>query len=76
MPPGRWPRRPGGAGPLAAGKGIDRRRLVQSILQPSQEIAPQFVAWSVARTDGTVFTGVLVGESPEGTLFSPILRDA
>ncbi len=49
-------------------KGMDRRRLVQSILQPSLEIAPQFVAWSVARTDGTVFTGVLVGESPEGKL--------
>ena len=47
---------------------MDRRRLIQSILQPSQEIAPQFVAWSIARTDGTVFTGVLVGESPEGTL--------
>jgi len=47
-------------------KGMDRRRLVQSILQPSLEIAPQFVAWSVARTDGTVFSGVLVGESPEG----------
>lgn len=49
-------------------KGMDRRRLVQSILQPSLEIAPQFVAWSVARTDGTVFSGVLVGESPEGKL--------
>ncbi len=48
--------------------GMDRRRLVQSILQPSLEIAPQFVAWSVARTDGTVFNGVLVGESPEGRL--------
>jgi putative membrane-bound dehydrogenase-like protein len=49
-------------------KGMDRRRLVQSILQPSLEIAPQFVAWSVARTDGTVFTGALVGQSPEGKL--------
>ena len=47
---------------------MDRRRLVQSILQPSLEVAPQFVAWSVARTDGTVFTGVLVAESPDGTL--------
>ncbi len=47
---------------------MDRRRLLQSILQPSLEIAPQFVAWSVARTDGTVFNGVLVGESPEGKL--------
>src|SRR6202020_1337114 len=43
---------------LAAG--MDRRRLVESILSPSKEIAPQFVAWSVARTDGTVFTGILL----------------
>jgi putative membrane-bound dehydrogenase-like protein len=49
-------------------KGMDKRRLVQSNLQPSLEIAPQFVAWSVARTDGTVFTGVLLGETPEGAL--------
>ena len=47
--------------------GMDRKRLVQSILQPSREIAPQFVPYSVARTDGTVFTGVLVNESPDGT---------
>ena len=62
--------RGGRAGPDLSrlAKGMDRRRLVQSILQPSLEIAPQFVAWSVARTDGTVFTGVLVGESSEGKL--------
>jgi putative heme-binding domain-containing protein len=47
-------------------RGMDRRRLVQSILSPSAEIAPQFVPWTVARADGTVFTGVLVGESPDG----------
>jgi putative membrane-bound dehydrogenase-like protein len=51
---------------LAAG--MDRRRLVDSILTPSKEIAPQFVAWSVARTDGTVFTGILLEQSPEGSL--------
>ena len=48
--------------------GIDRRRLVESILAPSKEIAPQFVAWSVAKTDGTVFSGVLLEQTPEGTL--------
>lgn len=46
----------------------DRRRLVESIVAPSKEIAPQFVTWSVARTDGTVVTGVLLEESPEGAL--------
>ena len=40
---------------LAAG--MNRRRLVESILTPSKEIAPQFVAWSVALNDGTVFSG-------------------
>jgi hypothetical protein len=45
---------------------MDRRRLVQSILKPSAEVAPQFVAWSVARTDGTVFTGILLVESQDG----------
>jgi len=51
----------------------DRKRLVESIVVPSKEIAPQFVAWSVARTDGTVVTGVLLEESPEGAL---ILADS
>jgi putative membrane-bound dehydrogenase-like protein len=46
----------------------DRRRLVESIVAPSKEIAPQFVAWTVARTDGTVVTGILLEESPEGSL--------
>jgi putative membrane-bound dehydrogenase-like protein len=46
----------------------DRRRLVESIVAPSREIAPQFVPWSVARTDGTVFTGILLEQSPEGVL--------
>ena len=46
----------------------DRRRLVESIVAPSKEIAPQFVAWSVARTDGTVVTGVLLEESADGSL--------
>jgi putative heme-binding domain-containing protein len=45
---------------------LDRRRLVESIVLPSKEIAPQFVAWSIVKTDGTVFTGVLVGESVTG----------
>jgi putative membrane-bound dehydrogenase-like protein len=48
--------------------GMDRPRLLQSILQPNLEIAPQFTAWSVARTDGTVFSGVFVGASSDGLL--------
>lgn len=51
---------------LAAG--IDRRRLVESIVAPSKEIAPQFVTYAVARNDGTVFTGVLLEQSADGDL--------
>ena len=62
--------RGGRAGPdlstLAAG--MNRRRLVESILTPSKEIAPQFVSWSVVRTNGTVLTGVLFEQTPEGSL--------
>ena len=62
--------RGGSAGPalstLAAT--TDRRRLVESIVAPSREIAPQFVAWSVARTDGTMFTGILLDQAPDGGL--------
>jgi putative heme-binding domain-containing protein len=46
----------------------DRRRLVESIVAPSREIAPQFVSWSVARTDGTLFTGILLEQTPDGSL--------
>ncbi len=46
----------------------DRRRLVESIVAPSREIAPQFVTWQVARNDGMVFTGVLLETTPDGTI--------
>jgi putative membrane-bound dehydrogenase-like protein len=45
---------------------LDPRRLVESIVQPSKEVAPQSVAWLIAKKDGTVASGVLVGETPEG----------
>ena len=62
--------RGGQAGPdlSTLASATDRRRLVESIVAPSREIAPQFVSWSVARTDGTVFTGILLEQSPDGTL--------
>ena len=48
--------------------GMNRRRLIESILTPSKEIAPQFVSWSVARTNGTVLTGIILEQTPEGSL--------
>ena len=45
-----------------------RQRLIESIVSPNKEIAPQFVAYAVARNDGTIFTGILLAQSPEGEL--------
>ncbi len=45
---------------LIAGR-LDRRRLVESILQPSREIAPQFVSQVIATKDGRVLVGQSLG---------------
>jgi putative heme-binding domain-containing protein len=61
--------RGGSAGPdLSTTAGAtSRSKLVESILLPSKEVAPQFVPWVIARTDGSVATGLLVQEGPEGS---------
>jgi putative heme-binding domain-containing protein len=58
------------AGPdlTALPAGTSRQRLIESIVSPNKEIAPQFVAYAVARNDGTIFTGILLAQSPEGEL--------
>ena len=40
---------------------------MESLLVPSKEITPQFTPWAVVRRDGTLFTGVMLSESPDGT---------
>lgn len=52
-------------------RGADREKLMQSILHPSRDIAPQFVGHTVTTRDGQEFTGLLIGQSvSEGvTLF-------
>ncbi len=52
---------------LRSARRIDRRRLIDSILRPSKEIAPQYVTWSIETTDGKVLSGLLLGELPDGT---------
>jgi putative heme-binding domain-containing protein len=42
------------------GKKLDRAKLLESILQPSLAIEPQYAAWFVETTDGLVHTGLLV----------------
>ncbi len=45
---------------------LERARLVESILRPSKEIAPQFATWQVATTAGKAVVGVLVHEEATG----------
>jgi putative heme-binding domain-containing protein len=44
-------------------RSLSREKLIESILNPSKEIAPQFVAWHVVTRDGKVHTGVIVEEA-------------
>lgn len=45
----------------------NRRRLVESIIEPSREIAPQFSPWLMQLEDGRVISGILVAEEVDGT---------
>ncbi|WP_425615480.1 PVC-type heme-binding CxxCH protein [Anatilimnocola sp. NA78] len=47
-------------------KSMTRERLLQSLVDPSREIAPQFTPWVIQANDGTVKTGVYVGEEVDG----------
>jgi putative heme-binding domain-containing protein len=60
--------RGGRAGPdlSVTAAALTRERLVESVVNPSKEVAPQFVSWLVARTDGTVFTGTILDSSATG----------
>lgn len=49
-------------------KSMTRERLLQSLVDPSREIAPQFTPWVLQCSDGTVKTGVYVGEETDGTV--------
>lgn len=44
-------------------RGADREKLMQSILHPSRDIAPQFVSHTIETKDGQEFTGLLIGQS-------------
>lgn len=61
----------------------ERRHLLESILQPSVQVAPHFQAWVLATQDGKVRTGMLVGTNldeytyldEKGNLFKVNTRD-
>jgi putative membrane-bound dehydrogenase-like protein len=47
---------------------MNRIQLIQSILEPSREIAPQFVTWALTMRDGRVLTGMIVHENEGKTI--------
>jgi putative membrane-bound dehydrogenase-like protein len=49
-------------------RSASRDKLIDSILAPSKEIAPQFTSWSIVTRDGKVRTGVIVEEGPHSTV--------
>jgi putative membrane-bound dehydrogenase-like protein len=44
---------------------MDRTKLVQSILEPSREISPQFVSWNFELKSGHMLHGLLISEESE-----------
>ncbi len=47
---------------------MNRIQMIQSILEPSREIAPQYVAWTFEMKDGKVVTGMVVHENEGKTI--------
>jgi putative membrane-bound dehydrogenase-like protein len=47
---------------------MNRIQLIQSILEPSSEIAPQYVTWTLELSDGKVHTGMIVHENEGKTI--------
>jgi putative membrane-bound dehydrogenase-like protein len=50
------------------GRVANRDRIIDSILDPSKEIAPQFVQHTVDTKKGDSFSGVLTGQQADGTV--------
>lgn len=61
--------RGGATGPdLSTAGALPRTKIVESLLEPSREIAPQFAPWVVVTTDGTTLSGITVSEDTDGML--------
>jgi putative heme-binding domain-containing protein len=50
------------------GASFTREKLIDSILEPSREVSPQFTTWQMVHVDGRVFTGMLVHENEGKTI--------
>ena len=59
----RWNGHGNEVGPDLTGlaRRMDRHRVLDSILQPSREIAPRYVPWMIETTDGKLFLGMSLG---------------
>lgn len=73
----RWSGRGNWVGPDLTGIGrrIPRRRLLQSIVDPSREIAPQYVPWIVELADGRIVVGLSVGVDSQSQRERFVLQD-
>ena len=47
----------------------DRRRILESILQPSNEVGPSYQAWQIETADGKSLTGMLVRTNLDETTY-------
>jgi len=50
------------------GGSFSREKLIDSILEPSREISPQFTNWNMLTLDGRVLTGMIVNENDGATM--------
>jgi putative heme-binding domain-containing protein len=50
----------------AAAGTLTRERLIESIVRPGREIAPQFATWAVVSSSGQTLVGMLVKEEATG----------
>jgi putative heme-binding domain-containing protein len=62
--------RGGAVGPdlSVIGQTLDRSKIVRSILEPSKDIAPQFMPWLFALRDGRVVSGIILLDDPGGVI--------
>jgi len=47
---------------------MTRERLMQSLVDPSLEIAPQFTSYSILLHNGEVLTGIHIGDEVDGRM--------
>lgn len=51
---------------------LTREKILENILQPSKEIDPKYVAWSVQTESGAIYSGLLIEKNEKGV----VLKDA